>query len=150
MLEQEPTAQPVPVRKYLLSALPALGATVFILIHLRGAIVPHTYQPVLMNAWLGLLCATLTYWVYVALCRVADRICTKFDARHNELVELIEAHTAASSRDFRTAMTKLVKVGKRLEAVERRNTEMTAEIAHLRALLMQHDPGSLTGPSPFS
>lgn len=150
MLEQEPTTKPVPVRKYLLSALPALGATIFILIHLRGAIVPYAYQGVLMNAWLGLLCATLAYWLYVALCRVADRICDKFDARHNELVRLIEDHTAASARDFRAAMVKLAKVCKRLEAVEKQNSEMSAEITHLRRLLVEHAPGSLTGPSPFS
>lgn len=150
MLEQEPTPKPVPVRKYLLSALPALGATVFILIHLRGAIVPHTYQGVLMNAWLGLLCATLAYWLYVALCRVADRICDKFDARHDELVKLIEAHTAASARDFRAAMMKLGRACKRVETIERQNKEMAKEIAHLRRLLVEHAPGSLTGPSPFS
>ena len=150
MLEQEPTANPVPIRKYLLSALPALGATVFILIHLREAIVPYAYQGVLMNAWLGLLCATLAYWLYVALCRVADRICDKFDARHDEIVNLIEAHTVASARDFRLAMAKLSKACKRLEAVEKQTPEMAKEIAHLRQLLVEPGPGSLTGPSPFS
>jgi hypothetical protein len=150
MLEQEPTHKPVPIRKYLLSALPALGATVFILIHLRGPIVPHDYQPVLMNGWLGLLCATLAYWLFVALCRVADRICTEFNARHDELVRLLEAHTAASARDFRVAMAKLAKACKRLEAVEKQTPEMAKEIAHLRQLIVEHDPGSLTGPSPFS
>jgi hypothetical protein len=150
MLEQEPTPEPFPTKKFILSALPALGATVFILIHLRGAIVPNTYQSVLMNAWLGLLCATLAYWLYVALCRVADRICDKFDARHDEIVHLLEAHTVASAKDFRTAMAKLAKACKRLEAVEKQNTEMAAEIAHLRQLLVEHTPGSLTGPSPFS
>jgi hypothetical protein len=160
MSEQEPNPtpiEPIPVHKYLLSALPALGATVFILIHLRDAIVPYAYQPVLMNAWLGLLCATLTYWMYLALCRVAEQICVKFDARHDDLAQRFEAHAAASARDFRLAMAKLGKACKRVEAIERQqkemaeqNEEMTEEIAHLRGLLVATDPSSLTGPTPYS
>lgn len=151
MTEQEPSPKPFPTKKYLLSALPALGATVFVLIHLREAVVPHNYQPVLMNAWLGLLCATLAYWLYLALYRVADRICAQFDARHNELAgRLVEAHTLASGRDFRAAMAKLGKACKRVETIERQNREMAEELAHLRELFIETDPTSLTGPTPFS
>jgi len=150
MSDQEPTPKPFPTKKFILSALPALGATIFVLIHLRDAVVPHVYQSVLMNAWLGLLCATLAYWLYLALFRVADRICDKFDARHDALVKLVEAHTEASGRDFRLAMAKLGKACKRVETIERQNKEMAEEIAHLRGLLIESDPSSLTGPTPFS
>lgn len=145
---QEPPPQSHPVRDALYGAIPATIGTVLVLLHLRAPLVPPEYQSVLMNGWLGLICATLSYWLYRALRAVADRICAEFDTRHDELLALMEAHAEASSRDFRAAMAKLAKTCKKLETIERENKEMKEEVEHLRSLLLEIRP--LTGPSPYS
>lgn len=128
-------------RLYLYGAVPAAIGTIATIIHLRAPIVtPELHSP-LVNA-------TLACWLLAALCAVADHICAKFDRRHDELLGLAHAHNEASSRDFRAAMSKLHKVCKRLESIERQNKEQAEEIEHLRSLLVEGRP--LTGPSPYS
>lgn len=138
----EPEHQPDRAsRLYLYGAIPGAMGTLATVVHLRAPIVPAELQSPLINA-------TLSCWLLAALCAVADRICARFDRRHDDLTSITEAHALASARDYRSAMKKLGAVHKRLESIEHQNKEMAQEIAHLRELTVETRP--LTGPTPYS
>jgi hypothetical protein len=84
--EPQPQAA-TPVRPYILGAIPALIGTVLVVVHLREPIVPQQHQSILMNVWLACLCSTLAWYLFCALRQVADRICSEFETRHDQLVK---------------------------------------------------------------
>lgn len=135
---QEPTR---PSHLYLIGAVPAAIGTVAVVVHLREPIVPEEFNAPLIST-------TLACWLLTAIFAAADRICARFDRRHDDSEALLRAHAEASSRDFREAMAKLHKVCKRSDALERQSKEQAQEIEQLRALIVEQAP--LSGPSPYS
>jgi DNA repair exonuclease SbcCD ATPase subunit len=116
-------------------ALPALVGVVLILIHLRRPLVSAEDQPIFTNSCLGLLCFTLAMWLFWGLELVAERICARFDERHNHLETSAEQHHSKQQRKLARLCKLIEDAEDRLTATENRLEEAVARLGRIEQQL---------------
>lgn len=118
----------------IIGAVPALAGLVIAFLHLRRPIVHPDDQSILMNACLGLLCVSLALWLFWGLERVAQRVCDRFDERHDRLealaadnmqaLKMLSTDNVAALKDsICKATRKLARLCKLIEDAEKRLTD---------------------------
>ena len=109
----------------LIGAVPALLGVILGIMHFRDPIISLDRQGVLLVTMIILICASFFLWLLFA----ANSIARDFQSRHDELRELLVAHTSASDRDFRAAMHRLHKACKKSD-------QASTEVEHLKRIIL--------------
>lgn len=140
--KQEKRFAPNPV----IGAVPALVGVVIVLIHLRRPLVIPEDQSLLTNSCLGLLCISLGMWMFWGLELVVERVCGRFDERHNHLEALANDNMRTLtlglerlSESLTAARRKLARLYKLVEDAERRlaGTETQLKAAEARLAIVE-------------
>lgn len=109
----------------LIGAGPALLGVILGVMHAHDPILEPGQQGMLLVAMILLVCASFFLWLLFA----ANSIARDFQSRHDEIKELIVAHTRASDRDFRAAMHRLHKACKKSD-------QASTEVEHLKRIIL--------------
>ncbi|MEU6858866.1 hypothetical protein AB0B28_08340 [Glycomyces sp. NPDC046736] len=115
--------------------MPALVGVVTATLHIRQPLVSIEHQPILMNGVLAAVCFSLAAWLFWGLELVVQRVCSRFDERHDRLEAAAEAHASATQGALNRSHRKLARLCKLIEDAERRLAETERRLGHAQQQL---------------
>lgn len=101
-------------------AVPALIGVVIVIAHVRGALVSHEHQGILLGACLSFVCLSLAMWLHYGMEIVVRRVVAHFDERHDEAQDAAERRHAEVMGQVTRLHYKADRMCARTKGIERR------------------------------